>query len=100
MSTVACGSFFLGRQMNAKLSELRALLVAQGGEQHPLLQGLEYDPFPLTKDNFGAFAKEVGVEDVTPLVVRTIVLLLDTAKCGEVGRQDFLLWWNGRNWIS
>ena len=23
-----------------------------------------------------------------------LVLLLDTAKCGEVGRQDFLLWWN------
>lgn len=97
MCTLACGSFFLGRQTTAKLEELRARLVEQGGDQHPLFQGLEYDPFPLTNETFAAFAEEVGVVGITPLVNRTIVLLLDTAKCGEVGRQDFLLWWN-RDW--
>ena len=97
MSTVACGSFSLGRQTTAKLAELRARLVEKGGDQHPLIQGLEYDPFPLTNENFQAFAEEMGVVGIKPLVTRSILLLLDTAKCGEVGRHDFLLWWN-RDW--
>lgn len=72
--------------MTRKLAELRACLVEQGAEDVVFSS----TAFPLTNDNFGAFCHDVGVVDMCGSVSEAAVLLIDTAKFGEIDQLAFL----------